>query len=122
MGMSRYEHWIRRYEHRRWTTDDNRMVRQFEWGLEHIGGRPGVDDPRQYLAEYASEAIARSDDWYAPAEVIDYQLDRSNVLTFTSPLESPWLENNVVHAQLFPATKAGPAVLILPNWNAKWGG
>src|SRR5208337_1204941 len=36
MAMSWYEHWIRRYEHRRWTTDDNRMVRLFEWGLEHL--------------------------------------------------------------------------------------
>jgi hypothetical protein len=122
MAMSSYEHWIRRYEHRRWTTDDNRMVRRFEWGIEHIGGRPGIDDPRRYLAEYASEAIARSDDWYAPADVTDYQLDSSNILTFTTPLESPHLENNVVHAQLFPARKGGPAVLILPNWNAKWGG
>src|SRR5215470_15665907 len=38
MAMSSYEHWIRRYEHRRWTADDNRMVRPFDWGLEHIGG------------------------------------------------------------------------------------
>ena len=60
MTMSWYEHAIRRYEHRRWTTDDNRMVRPFEWGLEHINGRPGPHDPREFLGEYASEAIARS--------------------------------------------------------------
>ena len=47
MAMSRYEHWIRRYEHRRWTTDDNRMVRPFEWGLEHIGGDSESADPRE---------------------------------------------------------------------------
>lgn len=122
MAMTAYEHWIRRYEHRRWTTDDNRMVRSFDWGLEHIGGRPGVDDPRQYIAEYASEAIARSDDWYSLAGVHDYRLDSNNVLTFTSPVESPWAENNIVYAQFFPARKAGPAVLVLPNWNAKWHG
>ena len=121
MGTSQYEHWIRRYEHRRWTTDDNRMVRPFEWGTEFLGARP-EDDPRLFLAEYASEAIARSEDWFASAEVPDYQLDNANVLTFSSPLKSPYLENNVVHAQLFPARKGGPAVLILPNWNAKWGG
>src|SRR6266581_2793683 len=80
-------HWlerkIRRYEHRRWTTDDNR------------------------------------------------RLQPQNVLTFTSSIESPWPENNTVHAQLFPARsnalrshvkKNGPAVLLLPNWNAKWHG
>jgi hypothetical protein len=121
MAMTWYEHAIRRYEHRRWTTDDNRMVRPFEWGLEHIHGRNGIE-PRMFLAEYASEAIARSEDWFAPAEVHDYGLDAENVLTFTSPLPSPWPENNTVHAQLCRARKGGPAVLVLPNWNAKWHG
>jgi len=121
--MGWYEHWIRRYEHRRWTTDDNRTVRPFEWGLEHIlNGSQGHDDPRPVFAEYASEAIARSEEWYAPGEVRDYRLDSENVLTFTSPLESPWPRNNTVHAQFFPARMAGPAVLVLPNWNAKWHG
>jgi Prolyl oligopeptidase family len=122
IAMNRYEHWIRRYEHRRWTTDDNRTVRPFEWGLEHIGADPAHDDPRRYLAEYASEAIARSHDWYAPAGVPDYRLDRENVLTFSSPVMSPWQENNIVHAQFFPAARTGPAVLLLSNWNAKWHG
>src|SRR5262245_61317095 len=39
MSMSWYEHAIRRCEHRRWTTDDNRMVRPFAWGLEHLDGK-----------------------------------------------------------------------------------
>src|SRR5260370_35889096 len=57
----------------------------------------------------------------------DYRLDRQNVLPFTSSIESPWPENNTVHAQLFPARGksgpgSGPAVLLLPNWNAKWHG
>jgi hypothetical protein len=122
MTMSWYEHAIRRYEHRRWTTDDNRMVRSFEWGLEHITGRSGSQDPREFFGEYASEAIARSEQWYSAPHVSDYRLDRENVVTFTSPLESPWPQNNTVHAQFFAARKSGPAVLVLPNWNAKWHG
>jgi hypothetical protein len=122
MAMSWYEHAIRRYEHRRWTTDDNRTVRPFEWGLEHINGSKAHEDPRAFLHHYAKEAIAKSDQWYATDEVRDYRLDDMNVLTFTSTLESPWQENNTVHAQFFPGKKAGPAVLILPNWNAKWHG
>jgi len=122
MAMSRYEHWIRRYEHRRWTTDDNRMVRPFEWGLEHIEGNSECADPRGFVREYAREAIEKSEEWYSAEEVRDYRLDRENVLTFTSPVESPWRGNNVVHGQFFPARKQGPAVLVLPNWNAKWHG
>src|SRR6267142_2496428 len=122
MAMSRYEHWIRRYEHRRWTTDDNRMVRPFEWGLEHIGGDSECADPKAFVREYAGEVIEKSAEWYGAEDVQDYRLDRENVLTFTSPVESPWPENNVVHGQFFPARKHGPAVLVLPNWNAKWHG
>src|SRR5208337_1989129 len=122
MAMSWYEHWIRRYEHRRWTTDDNRMVRPFEWGLPYIGGDAECADPRAFVREYAREATENSVEWYAREEVRDYRLDRENVLTFTSPSESPWPENNTVHGQFFPARKSGAAVLVLPNWNAKWHG
>jgi hypothetical protein len=122
MAMSWFEHAIRRYEHRRWTTDDNRTVRPFEWGLEHINGTAEHSDPREFVREYAREAIENSDAWYAARSVKDYKLDAEKVLTFTSPLESAWPENNTVHAQLFPGKKVGPAVLVLPNWNAKWHG
>lgn len=98
------------------------MVRPFEWGLEHINGNAEHADPRAFLREYAQAAIADSKTWYAADKVSDYRLDAENVLTFTSPLESAWPENNTVHAQLFRGKKVGPAVLILPNWNAKWHG
>jgi hypothetical protein len=125
--QSWFERKIRRYEHRRWTTDDNRMVRPFEWGLEHIGGSPEEPDPASFLRSYAREAIENSQNWYATPPVKDYRLDPQNILTFTSPLDSPCAENNTVHAQFFPAKSnapqsAGPAVLVLPNWNAKWHG
>jgi hypothetical protein len=98
------------------------MVRPFEWGLEHIEGDPADEDPRRYLREYARNAIENSLDWYSGREVTDYELGGENVLRFTSPLESPCPENNAVHGQFFPARKYGPAVLLLPNWNAKWHG
>jgi hypothetical protein len=108
MGMSWYEHAIRRYEHRRWTTDDNRMVRPFEWGLEHIDGDPLNDEPRAFLREYTRNAIEHSAEWFTGREVTDFELSRENVLRFTSPMESACPENNAVHG--------------LPNWNAKWHG
>ncbi len=118
-------HWleqrIRRYEHRRWTTDDNRMVRPFEWGLEHIGGRADERDPHAFLQRWAQKTIENSREWYAAEPAKDYHLT-DKVLTFTSAVQSPSPENNIVHAQIFRARRTGPAVLVLPNWNAKWHG
>jgi hypothetical protein len=129
--MHWFERKIRRYEHRRWTTDDNRRVQPFHWGLEHIGGDPADPNPGNYVRQYAKHAIEHSEDWFATTPAADYRLDKENVLTFSSSIESPWPENNIVHAQLFPAKssansngqrKISPAVLVLPNWNAKWHG
>jgi hypothetical protein len=132
--MNFFERRIRRYEHRRWTTDDNRRVAPFHWGLEYIGGSRDDSNPGAFVRQYAANAITNSRDWYAASAAPDYRLDRDNVLTFSSSIESPWPENNTVHAQLFPAKETistrsrgkrvgvGPAVLLLPNWNAKWHG
>ena len=119
--MGWLEQTIRRYEHRRWTTDDNRRVLPFEWGLEHIGGRANEPDPRGYLDRWVEERLAHSDDWFATTPAGDYRL-ADGVLTFSSGVHSPWPVNNVVHARFFPAKKSGPAVVVLPNWNAKWDG
>ena len=120
--MHWFEQKIRRYEHRRWTTDDNRRVRPFDWGLEHLGFTPNGHDPRAILRDYAARAIENSHEWYAATPASDYHLDAENILTFTSSSASPWPENNTVHAQFFPAKDRRAAVLVLPNWNAKWHG
>jgi hypothetical protein len=171
--MHWFERRIRQYEHRRWTTDDNRRVMPFHWGLEHIDGDPNAADPAAYVREYSKWAIEHSREWYACTPAPDYALDAEGVLTFTSSIESAWPENNTVHAQFFPAGQKGtsnifpdgvngahrnggsakngssstasasangnsssngngngtsdgaklkPAVVLLPNWNAKWHG
>lgn len=135
--MSWLENRIRRYEHARWTTDDNRRVFPFEWGLEYIGGRAGVlpgkegdPDPRAFLAKWAPETIAHSDAWFAAEPATDYRLEpiaqngsrASAILSFTSAIQTPFASNNRVVAQFFPAGNSGPAVVLLPNWNAKWHG
>ncbi|MCI0356357.1 MAG: hypothetical protein L0099_15160, partial [Acidobacteria bacterium] len=117
--MSMLEQAIRRYEHRRWTRDDNRLVRKFEWGLEHIGGRADEPDPRGFLQEWSRHTIENSDAWYATAPATDYRLE-GDELTFTSEVVSPWPENNRVLARFFPAKTSGPAVVVMPHWNAKW--
>src|SRR5262245_6542911 len=119
--MAWLEQWIRGYEHRRWTVDDNRCVLPFAWGLEHIGGREDEPDPRGFLDRWVEHTLQHSDAWFATTPADDYRLD-NGVLTFTSAVASPWRENNRVYARFFPAKKTGPAVVVLPNWNAGWDG
>ena len=127
--MAWLEQFIRRYEHGRWTTDNNRKVFPFAWGLEHIGGRADEKDPRGFLREYSAQSVANSDAWYACEPAKDYRLEpiasgnglgNYSQLTFASAIESPWKENNRVVARWYPARHSGPAVIVLPNWNAKW--
>jgi len=120
--MNWFEQRIRRYEHRRWTTDDNRRVQPFEWGIEHIGGSADEADPRGFLRQYSRRALENSKEWYGTIPADNYRFDKENVLTFSSSIESPWPENNTVYAHLFPAKDKRAAVLVLPNWNAKWHG
>jgi hypothetical protein len=117
-----FERQIRRYEHRRWSTDDNRRVQPFDWGLEHIGGDPRDPDPAAFVRQYARQAIENSHEWFATTPADDYRLDAENVLSFSSSMQSLWPENDVVHARLFPGRGKDAAVLVLPNWNAKWHG
>src|SRR5579872_2440857 len=125
--MSWFEKRIRRYEHRRWTTDDNRRVRPFDWGVEHIGGGANGSNPRSFLEGWVANTLARSEEWFDVHPAGDYVLHAhengaqgDRVLTFTSAVSSPWAQNNRVHARLFAVSKSGPAVVVLPQWNAKW--
>ena len=126
-AMPWLEQTIRRYEHGRWATDDNRRVLPFHWGLEYLGGRPDEPDPRSFLNAWVEETLAHSGDWFATEPAADYRLHppensghSGRVLTFTSGVRSPWPENNLVHARLFSVSGTGPAVVVLPQWNAKW--
>ncbi|HYT75307.1 MAG TPA: alpha/beta hydrolase family protein, partial [Vicinamibacterales bacterium] len=57
---------------------------------------------------------------YAVAPATDYAL-HDDRLTFTSPIETPHPQNNIVRARLFPDRSPRGrrrAVLVLPQWNA----
>jgi hypothetical protein len=97
-------------------------VQPFDWGLEHIGGDPRDPDPAAFVRRYARQAIENSHEWFATTPADDYRLDAENVLSFSSSMQSLWPENDIVHARLFPGRGKDAAVLVLPNWNAKWHG
>jgi hypothetical protein len=110
---------VHRYEEMRFGQEPNRRNLPFGWGLEYIGGDETDQNPREFLDHYVENAVACSDDWYASEPADDYVLT-DHVLTFSSAIVSPWPSNNRVHAQLFPAKKKGPAVVVLAQWNARW--
>jgi hypothetical protein len=66
-------------------------------------------------------ALESSDEFFGYTPPSDFSLE-GNRLRFTSAVETPHHENNVVHGQWFPAAeKPGRrrvATLVLPHWNA----
>lgn len=104
-----------RWERKLASRDNNRVVRPFEWGLDWIGASAD-GDPAGHMRAAAAELLAASDRFYAHGTPADFKLSGSR-LTFTSPLCSPYPENNTVHAHWFPAA-GDRAVVVLPQWNA----
>lgn len=119
---------IRAQERRHAERDRNRVVRPFGWGAEFVAEHLNGDDPREVVSAAAREAVNRSEEFYALAEVSDYKLEGER-LTWTSAVRTPSDENNTARARFFPeqATKrssksrggrARRAVIVLPQWNA----
>ncbi|HEV2422775.1 MAG TPA: alpha/beta hydrolase family protein [Candidatus Acidoferrales bacterium] len=128
--MNYLEQKIRRYEHKRWAAEPSRRSLPFAWGIDHLGGRADDPDPRAFLRRFVEETLAASGAWFACETPADYELRVlqpgearwSGELEFTSAIRSPWPRNDRVHARLFSASARvpGPAVVVLPQWNADY--
>ncbi len=113
-----YSRWITDWEYKLATRDSNRVVREFDWGLDWLDLPPANGNSGQALSEYVRGVLADSDSFFAGTTPRDYRLEEGR-LTFTSPLHTPYPENNIVRAAFFPARRdTGRAVLVLPQWNA----
>ena len=104
------------------TTD--RVVRNFEWGLDWIGGSTDVH-------AWVERVMQDTDSFFTPPPTADYSLsaqsnDGDRLLTFPSAFVTPHRENNTVYCRYFEARRAPgaprAAVLVLPQWNADDGG
>jgi len=143
---ARYQRWMYEWETRLTTRDSNRVVRPFEWGLDWTRGWPGANgassqDDEQSLERHFHQLNQRlvdnSDAFFAYRTPSDFRLDQRKVdpcfsgngyhpvkdygsaefLRFTSAVESPYPENNVVNARWFPAA-GRRALVVLPQWNS----
>lgn len=127
-----YARWIEGWEYRLATRDTNRVVRPFEWGADWLKGIGFPADPEAAngaaaacMSRFGAETVADSDRFYAYGPVADYRLTEPEEaggpgrLTFTSPVESPYGENNTVRGLWFrAASDRSRAMVILPQWNA----
>lgn len=112
-----------RWEYQLATRDSNRVVRPFEWGFEWLDAVRRNGNPHGEMAGLIGGLVEQSDDFFHPPHVpTDFRLDGTH-LTFTSTVESPYPENNTVHAEFLKAPNdQGRAVVVLPQWNSDAGG
>ena len=111
------------------------------------GGSPGEDrgqasrDLLEYFSRFNDRIIRESDEFYSYRKRADFRLELREVkvfstrevpdprleekvrgahadfLRFTSPVVTPFPENNLVNARWFPA-RGRRAVVLLPHWNS----
>jgi len=101
----------------------------------------GGAECERYLREYNRRAIASSDEFFAYKTPGDFRLEtrelevfstretpdpaleakvrgkRGEFLRFTSPVDTPYAENNQANARWFPANGSS-ALVLLPHWNS----
>jgi hypothetical protein len=107
------------------TRDTNRVVRPFEWGTDWLNSlefpycpADANGNSAECLSQFVTETLADSDRFFSYEPVRDYRLE-GNRLTFTSPVQTRYAENNTAHGLWFPAPNdKGRVVIVLPQWNS----
>ena len=84
------------WERRLASVDTDRVVREFDWGLEWLD-LPADGSPLEQLKGFAQSAMADSDQFFSEGRTTDYELD-GDELRFPSALTSPYELNNTVVA------------------------
>ncbi|HLJ87550.1 MAG TPA: alpha/beta hydrolase family protein [Candidatus Angelobacter sp.] len=133
------------WETRLTTRDTNRLVRPLDWGLDWAKRWPLVngnyptsaDRSEDFLRELNEEIVAHSEEFFGYRSPTDFRLEKRKIelfptgsnasdkvpdgdglfLRFTSPVKTPYPENDLVNARWFEA-EGSRAVIVLPHWNA----
>jgi dienelactone hydrolase len=113
-----------------------------QWPCRNGNNPPsGLTDPESFLRDYNQRIIASSDEFYSYETPVDFRLEnrevqvfstravpdprlemkvkgiRADFLRFTSPVRTPYPQNDLVNARWFPA-EGNRAVVLLPHWNS----
>jgi len=105
------------------------------------GRMPQSGELEKFLREYNRRIVQSSDEFYAYISPVDFRLERREIevfstrevpdakleakvrgthadfLRFTSPVRTPYPENNLVSARWHPAS-GRRAIVLLPHWNS----
>src|SRR3981081_3136133 len=90
---SRYAEWMYDWEHRLTSVDNNRVVRQLDWGVEWArdwpcrnGFAPGhiPHDSEQFLQDFNRRIVAGSDEFYSYAMPGDFRLEKREIQVFST--------------------------------------
>jgi hypothetical protein len=121
-----YGRWMDSWENRLCSRATDRIVRPFDFGMEWSARWPCAEGLEvdgagaiNYIRELNRRALADSHRFYGYQTPGDFRLD-GHWLRFTSPVRTPFAENNSALAMWFPSEKSnGRAVVVLPHWNAR---
>src|SRR5208282_6565088 len=99
---SRYGRWMRDWETRLTSVDNNRVVRPLEWGLDWTRGWPcrnggpsgqSSRDLAEYFSRFNDRIVQSSDEFYSYQKPADFRLERREVQVFsTREVPDPRLE------------------------------
>ena len=90
---ARYAKWMYDWEDRLTSVDNNRVVRDLEWGTEFArdwpcrNGTPAGQipaDPEKFFADYNQRIVASSDEFYSYRVPTDFRLERREVRVFST--------------------------------------
>ncbi len=113
-----YNRWIGNWEHKLASRDTNRQTLPFEWGLEWLDLGTPEPPSAEAFAVAVEQIIPQSESFFSYTRPNDFRESPGRV-EFTSPVTSPYPENNTVRADFFPAREDnGRAVVVVPQWNA----
>jgi hypothetical protein len=131
------------WEHRLASVSKDRIERPFDWGLDWLPEDAAAGaSPHDRVARWVRGVMADTQAFFTPAGMPSFSLDDSpannqtpgqaGTLRFESALQTPHEANNTVVARWFPSKAArasskargqrGPAVIVMPQWNAGAGG
>jgi dienelactone hydrolase len=130
------------WERRLAAVTKDRVVRDFDWGLDWLPPRPDANlPPDRQVDDWVEEVMRDTHAFFTPAPTTDFAFTpagaeaqrrgEAGTVTFPSALATPHPENNTVHGRWFPSdgdrargrrSGRGRAVVVLPQWNSDAGG